>query len=70
MPDANGDTPLHFAARDSAVEIMKLLLSFGAEPAVMNQTGKQPLDLTKLPEMKALLAGASALISSLLAAAF
>ncbi|CAD7701652.1 unnamed protein product [Ostreobium quekettii] len=41
---ANGDTPLHIAARLGKLAIVELLLEFGADAALRNNVGETPLD--------------------------
>ena len=43
--DAQGNTLLHLAVQDRDIEIAKLLLEHGADPAVRNREGKTPLEL-------------------------
>ena len=38
----DGDTPLHWAARDNNVESAKLLLKAGADPRIKNEGGREP----------------------------
>ena len=40
-------TPLHYAARDGAVEVVKAMLEHGADPTIRDSKGKTPLDLAK-----------------------
>lgn len=42
-PDANGNTPLHFAAEHKAIESIKLLLAAGANINMQNKKGETPL---------------------------
>ena len=42
--DGDGDTPLHLAARQDAVEILAILLKYGADTKAKNRLGETPLD--------------------------
>jgi ankyrin repeat protein len=42
--DAEGNTPLHLAARQDAVEILELLLRYGADTKARNRLGETPAD--------------------------
>lgn len=44
--DRNLDTPLHLAAKNNHVEVVKLLLKEGANPAAQNKEHKTPAELT------------------------
>jgi hypothetical protein len=48
-------TLLHHAAQRDRVEVAKVLLAHGANPAIRNRDGERPADLAKSPEMQALL---------------
>ncbi|KAK9195384.1 hypothetical protein WN943_003505 [Citrus x changshan-huyou] len=43
--DAEGDTPLHHAARGEHVDVIRLLLASGASPTKANLYGKTPSEL-------------------------
>lgn len=49
--------PIHDAVDHNRLEIVRLLLSAGADAKVATYTGKTPLKLARSPEMKKLLAG-------------
>lgn len=52
---ANGMTPLHDAVFRRRVDVVKLLLSFGADPKLQDYTGRTAKDLAKgLPELEVL----------------
>ena len=44
---AEGDAALHWATRNSNVEMVEILLRYGADPTLSNDAGKTPLDLAK-----------------------
>lgn len=44
---AEGDAPLHWAARNSKVELVEVLLRYGADPTLTNDAGKTPIDVAK-----------------------
>lgn len=46
--DSLGNSPLHFAARAGAVELCRLLLSFGASASVRNSLGLTPLENARM----------------------
>ncbi|MBA0455341.1 ankyrin repeat domain-containing protein [Stenotrophomonas maltophilia] len=43
VPDANGETPLHLAARHGHPDIVRRLIEAGADPALGNPRGETPL---------------------------
>ena len=43
VPDANGETPLHLAARHGHPGIVRRLIEAGADPALGNPRGETPL---------------------------
>jgi ankyrin repeat protein len=45
--DVNGDTPLHLAACDGKLELVRLFLSKGAEVNVKDNNRQTPLDMAK-----------------------
>lgn len=40
-----GDTPLHEAAREGHIRIIRALLRYGADPKICNSNGDRPTDL-------------------------
>jgi ankyrin repeat protein len=55
IQDKDGYTPLHFAAENNDKKIVELLLSYGAAPYIKNDNSKEPIDLTNIKKIKALL---------------
>lgn len=55
MQDIHGNTPLHNAARNGHVEMVKLLLRYGANPFLTNRTGQKPIDCCLHPAIRELL---------------
>lgn len=49
--------PLHDAVENNHFEMVRLLLSCGADIHLATYTGQKVLDLARTPEMKALLRG-------------
>lgn len=45
VTDADGNTPLHFAASFNDAQAIRLLLDYGAELSVHNAAGLSPLDM-------------------------
>ena len=45
VADADGNTPLHFAASFNDAQAIRLLLNYGAELSVRNVAGLSPLDM-------------------------
>lgn len=45
LPDGLGNTPLHAAAENGCKETVEILLQAGADPGILNHTGKSPADL-------------------------
>jgi ankyrin repeat protein len=41
--NANGDTPLHISAKTNQMELVRILLLFGANPDVRNKEGRRPV---------------------------
>lgn len=53
LPD-NGDRPLHIAVRQNNLEMVKLLLAFGARKTEVNHAGETPLALIQAVESQML----------------
>uniref|UniRef100_A0ABM0N060 Poly [ADP-ribose] polymerase n=1 Tax=Saccoglossus kowalevskii TaxID=10224 RepID=A0ABM0N060_SACKO len=51
-------TPLHEAAQKGRTQLCALLLAHGADPAMKNQEGQTPLDLTSAEDVRSLLVDA------------
>lgn len=49
-------TPLHEAASKNRVEVCSLLLSYGADPTLLNCHNKSAIDLAPTPQLKERLA--------------
>lgn len=49
--------PLHLAVANDHVEIVRLLLSYGADVTMTNATGRSALQMAKTRDMKQLLKG-------------
>lgn len=49
-------TPLHEAASKNRVEVCSLLLSYGADPTLLNCHNKSTIDLAPTPQLKERLA--------------
>lgn len=49
-------TPLHEAASKNRVEVCSLLLSYGADPTLLNCHNKSAVDLAPTPQLKERLA--------------
>lgn len=49
-------TPLHEAASKNRVEVCALLLSYGADPTLLNCHNKSTIDLAPTPQLKERLA--------------
>ncbi|MCT4625090.1 MAG: ankyrin repeat domain-containing protein, partial [Schleiferiaceae bacterium] len=45
LSDYKGNTALHYAVENGEIEIVKFLVSQGAEPSITNNKGKTALDL-------------------------
>jgi cytohesin len=56
--DNDGKTPLHEAALEGRVEIVKLLLERGADPRIADNEGHIPLDYAKDSTIRSLLESA------------
>ena len=50
-----GNSPLHAAAEGDCIELVKLLLSSGADPKIRNTQGRSASDLSKSDEIKSVL---------------
>lgn len=50
-----GDTVLHLAVKNKDIELIKLLLEHDADPNIKNNSGKSPLDIAKIKEIRNLL---------------
>jgi ankyrin repeat protein len=46
--DKYGRTPLHWAAYNGYIDVVKLFLVHGADPAVKDKDGRTPLDLARV----------------------
>ena len=55
--DRDGNSALHIAARQNDLESVRVILTFGANPHLMNRANKKPMDYVKDPEIRALIAG-------------
>lgn len=53
--DAGGNTPLHVAANRNKHEVAVILLQNGANPSLMNNTSRRPVDLTNKQSMQRVL---------------
>jgi tankyrase len=42
----NGLTPLHLVAHTDSIEMCELLLAFGADPTILDDEHKAPLDIS------------------------
>ena len=51
----NGRTPLHWAARDSGVDVVSFLISKGAKINAKDNSGRTPIDIAGSDEVKAFL---------------
>ena len=47
--DRINNTPLHVACEDGNVEVVRLLLEAGANPAMKNKEEKTPLEMSEKP---------------------
>ena len=45
--DINGDTALHRAAEAGHLEVVRVLLEFGADLSIKNNKGETPLDMAR-----------------------
>ena len=59
LQDRDGNSALHIAAKQCDLETVTLLLSFGASAFLTTVSGKKPVDLTRDPQIAALLTGTS-----------
>lgn len=55
LPNSCGWTPLHSAAINGRVDIIKLFLKLGLRCQIRNGAGKTPTDLAATPEIKRLI---------------
>ncbi|KAJ3005964.1 hypothetical protein HKX48_000374 [Thoreauomyces humboldtii] len=53
--DGSGNTPLHLAAEEGHVELVRYLLSVGADPDFVNKEEKRPADMSQDKSIRALL---------------
>ena len=44
MQNLNGDTPLHVAIHVGSADLVELLLEYGADPSIQNESGETPYD--------------------------
>ncbi|ELR11667.1 ankyrin, putative [Acanthamoeba castellanii str. Neff] len=58
--DYHKNAPVHVAAREARISLLRLLLASGADPAITNRHDERAVDLTESPECAALLQTASA----------
>jgi ankyrin repeat protein len=58
--DYHNNAPVHVAAREARISLLRLLLASGADPAITNRHDERAVDLTESPECAALLQTASA----------
>lgn len=47
VQDDDGMTPLHKAASESKIEVVEVLLKYGADKALKDKHGRTPKDLAK-----------------------
>ncbi len=57
IKDNFGWTPLHYAVKTKNKEIIQLMLNYGANPYLTNNTGQTPFEFTKNDDIKELLIG-------------
>jgi ankyrin repeat protein len=62
ITDLNGNSALHVAAKLNNVEIIKVLLNFGVNPNLTNNSGKRAADLATIPSCKNLLTGTAPIL--------
>jgi ankyrin repeat protein len=55
--DPEGNTPLHLAARQNQMAVVKALMSVGCSTNIPNKQGKKAIDLAKDPALKSFIAG-------------
>lgn len=62
---ARGNTPLHFAASNGRLDLVRLLLEEGADPRIENCYGNTPAVFAKNPDIKTMLEYRAAVLDAL-----